>query len=54
MPEAIEVARKRTRNLLLSWHLMDHDITILLTSAYLQGVRDTAEAVAREDARNAF
>ncbi len=47
-PAVVRIAASRTRPLLLNWHLMDHDIRRLLVSAYLQGCRDTAEAVARD------
>ena len=43
--DAVRIAKSRIAPLLLNWHLMDYNIIHLLASCYLQGVRDTADAL---------
>jgi hypothetical protein len=41
-PAIVDVAKRRTQFMLLSLHIIDYDLERLVTSAYLQGVNDTA------------
>lgn len=50
--EIIPIAKRRVAGILMHQHLMDYNLLTLCVSCYVQGVADTAEALAKEPLSN--